>query len=223
MPRTARSIRAGICYHVLNRGNARATVFHDAMDYGDFTALAREATQRTPLDVFGYCLMPNHFHFVVRPYHDDGLAKWMHWLATTHAHRYRRRYAHVGHIWQGRFKAFPVKDDGHLLTVIRYVERNALRAGLVNSAEKWPWSSLSERLSGLASPLACQTPIALPTDWQGYVNTSDSAHELEAIRNSVTRGAPFGDADWTVRLASTLRLRHTLRPPGRPPKNDCHD
>ena len=127
-----------MCYHVLNRGNARATVFHDAGDFSAFVALARKATLRTPVEVFGYCLMPNYFHFVLRPSDDDALAKWMHWLLSTHAHQHPRRHGSVGRIWQGRFKAFPVKDDSYLLTVLRYVERNALRAGLVEGAASWP-------------------------------------------------------------------------------------
>src|SRR5690348_4759135 len=131
MPRTARASAADYCYHVLNRGNARAEVFHKPADYAAFLEMVAAAGARLPMRVLGYCVLPNHFHLVVRPYGDGDLSRWMQWLLTTHVRRYRRHYGSSGHVWQGRFKAFPCQDDAHLLTVLRYVERNALRAGLV--------------------------------------------------------------------------------------------
>ena len=100
------------------------------------------ASARLPVDLLGYCLMPNHFHLVLRPHHDGDLGRWMQWLLTAHVRRYHRHYVTTGHVWQGRFKAFPVEDDDHLVTVLRYVERNPLRAELVSRAEDWKWSSL---------------------------------------------------------------------------------
>jgi putative transposase len=143
MPRTARASVGGYCYHVLNRGNGRAQVFHDADDYHGFVRLLRLAGARVPLRLVGFCSMPNHFHLVLWPRGADDLNTWMQWLLTAHVHGYRRRYRGSGHIWQGRFKAFPIAQDDHLLTVLRYVERNPVRAGLVVSAEAWPWSSLA--------------------------------------------------------------------------------
>src|SRR4029077_5848592 len=142
MPRSARASVGGYCYHALNRGNGRARVFHDDEDYHGFVRLLRKACARVPVRLVGYCLMPNHFHLVLWPIGDDDLSTWMQWLLTAHVHGYRKRYRGSGHIWQGRFKAFPIAMDDHLLTVQRYVERNALRAGLVSQAELWPWSSL---------------------------------------------------------------------------------
>lgn len=219
MPRTARSVRAGICYHVINRGNARATVFHDAYDYQAFAALASESTRRVGMEVLAFCLMPNHFHFVLRPATDDSLSKWVHWLMTTHVHRYRLRYASVGHLWQGRFKAFPIQDDAHLFAVMRYVERNALRAGLVPRADEWPWGSLAHRERHLTCPLV-NTPLPLPPEWNARVNAADSVIDLNVIRRCVARGTPYGDAVWTRAAADELGLEHTLRPPGRPRKTE---
>jgi putative transposase len=142
MPRTARASVAGLWYHILNRGNRRDAVFHKPADYDAFVAAMADARLRVPVDVLGYCLMPNHFHIVVRPHHDGDLGRWVQWLLTAHARRYHRHYGTTGHVWQGRFKAFPIQDDGHLVTVLRYVERNALRAELVSRAEDWKWSSL---------------------------------------------------------------------------------
>ena len=118
-------------YHVLNRGNRREVVFHKPGDYDAFIEAMVGANARLPMDLLGYCLMPNHFHLVLRPHHDGDLGRWMQWLLTAHVRRYHRHYVTTGHVWQGRFKAFPVEDDDHLVTVLRYVERNPLRAELV--------------------------------------------------------------------------------------------
>ncbi len=142
MPRTARACVGGYTYHVLNRGNARATVFHKPDDFDAFLAMMAEASIRVPMRILAYCLMPNHFHLALWPRADGELSRWMHWLMTTHVRRYLRHYRSSGHVWQGRFKAFPIQEDEHLLTVVRYIERNPLRAGLVERAEAWRWSSL---------------------------------------------------------------------------------
>jgi putative transposase len=138
-----------MCYHVLNRGNARAEVFHKADDYAAFLKLLPLGMDRLPMRIVGFCLMPNHFHMVLWPHNDGDLGRFMQWLLTSHVRRYHRHYKSSGHVWQGRFKAFPIQQDEHLLAVLRYVERNPLRARLVKRAENWNWSSLRERLSGV--------------------------------------------------------------------------
>ena len=140
--RTARASVGGMWYHALNRGNRREAVFHKPGDYDAFVEAMTGAARAFAGRPAGYCLMPNHFHVVLRPRHDGDLGRWVQWLLTTHAHRYHRHYGTTGHVWQGRFEAFPVQEDGHLLTVLRYVERNPLRAELVLRAEDWKWSSL---------------------------------------------------------------------------------
>ena len=148
MPRTARVAPGGVIYHALNRGNRREAVFHKPADFDAFLEAIAEVRRRVPLDLLGYCLMPNHFHLVVRPEGDGDLGRWMRRLLTTHAQRYHRHDKTSGHVWQGRYKAFPVQDDDPLATVLRHVERNPLRAELVTRAEHWKWSSLPGRLAG---------------------------------------------------------------------------
>jgi len=143
MPRTRRASQGGYCYQVLNRGNARRTVFHKEGDYASFLKLLHEAGERVPIRLLSYCLMPNHFHLVVWPRNDGDLSDFMQWLLTAHARRYHRHYHSTGHVWQGRFKAFPIQEDDHLLAVLRYIERNPLRANLVARTEDWRWSSLA--------------------------------------------------------------------------------
>jgi putative transposase len=123
----------------------------------------------------------------------------------------------MGHVYQGRFKSFPIEIDEHLLTVLRYVERNALRAKLVEKAEEWRWGSLYRRTQGTPEEqaLLADSPVPLGKDWLKYVNQSQTKRELEAIRRSVKRGQPFGSEAWQQQVAERMGLEHTFRPSGR--------
>jgi len=136
----------------------------------------------------------------------------MQWLLTSHVRAYHRYYGTDGRVWQGRFKAFPVQADEHLLTVLRYVERNALRANLVDNAEKWPWSSAAVGRS------RDDLPIELPGDWLTILNEPQSGEELDAVRQSVNRQRPLGSTEWQKVTAARLGLEASLRPRGRPRK-----
>jgi putative transposase len=218
MPRNARAAVGGLCYHVLNRGNGRAEVFHKPEDFDAFVELFAPACERLPMRILGWCLMPNHFHLVLRPYDDGDLGRWMQWLMTSHVRRYHRHHHGDGHVWQGRFKAFPIQADEHLLTVLRYAERNPLRAKLVRRAEAWRWSSLAWRK--LRGPtILSPSPVKLPRNWVELVNRPQTEAEVEAVRRSIVRGAPFGGAVWQRRTVERLGLEHTLRPRGRPRKD----
>lgn len=139
---------------------------------------------------------------------------------TSHVRRYHRHYHTDGHVWQGRFKAFPIQADEHLLTVLRYVERNPLRAGLVDRAERWRWSSLSLRGQSPVPTILSPSPVKLPKNWPERVNRPQTAAEEQAIRRSIERGAPLGGSVWQRRIVSRLGLESTLRPRGRPRKID---
>ena len=214
MPRTARACVAGYCYHVLNRGNARTEVFHKPEDYGAFLRAIHEASVRLPMPLLAYCLMPNHFHLVVRPVGDGDLSCWMQWLMTTHVQRYLKHYGQSGHIWQGRFKAFPAQDDDHLVTVVRYVERNPLRAGLVARAEDWSWSSLAATGGMENPPKIAFEEILRRGNWPEFVNAPMTEAECEAIRHSIRRNRPYGTESWTRSTAKKLGLESSLRSRG---------
>jgi putative transposase len=204
-------------YHALNRGNRREVVFHTPGDYDAFVVAMGDARRRLPVDIFGYCLMPNHFHLVLRTATDGDLGRWMQWLLTAHARRYHRHHGTTGHVWQGRFKAFPIQDDDHLVTVLRYVERNPLRAEMVPRAEDWKWSSLQGWRDG--DPLLWRgEPSPRDQDWLARVNQPLSAGDLQRLRHAVERGQPFGDAPWAQETATRLGLGSCLRPRGRPRK-----
>src|SRR5438309_3484915 len=144
MSRPPRASEGGLVYHALNRGNARSLIFDDDEDYAAFERTLGEAVARHDMRLLAYCLMPNHFHLVVWPRLDGELTRFMRWLTMTHTQRWHahRHSAGSGHLYQGRFKSFPVQSDEHLYTVCRYVERNARRAGLAPRAEQWRWGSL---------------------------------------------------------------------------------
>jgi putative transposase len=218
MPRTSRAIAADHCYHVINRGNNQLQRFHDRADYIAFLWLIAEANDHVPLPIVAACLMPNHVHFVVRTTQDGDLARWAHWLFTTHARRYHKKYQTSGRVWQGRYKAFVIQQDTHLLTVLRYVERNALGANLTARAEKWEWGSLHWRTASNAPFALARSPVPLPTNWVDYVNAPQSAKETETIRNCVNRQAPFGSPEWTAQKAAEFELEQSLAPLGRPRK-----
>jgi putative transposase len=218
MPRTARLIVANYCYHILNRGNKRARVFHDVEDYEQFLALIHRAQERLQLPILAGCVMPNHFHLVVRPRHANDLGRWMHWAFTTHVRWQHAKYKTTGRIWQGPFKSFVCQSDHHLLTVMRYVERNALRANLVERAEDWRWGSLAWRAERSPRVAIAESPVPLPSYWRHLVNEPQTAKELDAIRNCVNRQCPFGEERWVLDTAKELGIEHSLQPVGRPRK-----
>ncbi|MGO9599147.1 MAG: transposase [Isosphaeraceae bacterium] len=219
MPRPRRVTPAGFCYHVLNRGNGRAQVFHKPDDYAAFMRIIGEASLCRPMRVLAYCLMPNHFHLAFWPAGDGDLRRWMHWLMTTHVRRYQRHYHSSGHIWQGRYKCFPVQEDEHLLIVLRYIERNPLRAALVERAEHWPWSSLRPAPCGETGPVALDPgPAPRGEGWVEAVNAAMFEGEVQRIRTSIRRDRPLGDPTWTLATAKDLGLEYSLHPRGRPRK-----
>jgi putative transposase len=166
--------------------------------------------------VLAYCLLPNHFHLVLWPHRDGDLSRWMQWVQTTHVRRYHEHYHTSGHVWQGRFKAFPIQADEHLLTVLRYVERNPLRAGLVAAVDGWRWSSLAVWNSAERPAWYSDGPARRGKDWLAHVARPQTDVEIAAIRRCAHRGCPFGHESWQRKTVAALGLQSTLRPRGRP-------
>ncbi len=167
--------------------------------------------------LLAYCLMPNHFHLVLWPAGDGDLSAYMMWLGTAHVRRYHEHYHSSGHVYQGRFRSFPIQDNDHLLTVLRYVERNPVRAGLVQRAQDWRWSSTALRPAAEA-PALDPGPAVRPIDWLAHVNHPQTEEEEEALRECIRRRRPYGDERWAERAAQSLGLEASLRPRGRPRK-----
>lgn len=218
MPRTARGIVGGYCYHLLNRSNGRRRLFHDNGDYSAFVELVARAQQEIPVSVFAACLMPNHVHLVLRPENDEDLAHWAHWVFTSHVRRHHRKYSTDGRLWQGRFKASVIQQDRHFITVLRYVERNALGGNLVAKAESWRWGSLNWRMRRLSPVELTPSPVTLPSNWTEFVNEPQTLEELAEVRTAIRRERPYGDPEWVTRTAESLGFTYSITPRGRPRK-----
>jgi putative transposase len=220
MPRTARNAPGGLVYHVLNRANGRLRLFKKDGDFLAFERVLLLAHQRTPIRILDWCIMSNHWHFVLWPRRDGELTQFMRWLTLTHAQRWKHAHAAVGHghLYQGRFKSFPIEQDDHLLNVLRYVEFNPVRAKLVRRAERWRWGSchVRENRAHSMNGLLGDWPIAKPKRWLETVNLPMIDADEKAVRDSIERGRPFGEDDWVNRTAKAMELEHTLRPRGRP-------
>ncbi len=220
MPRTARTIEAGLVYHVLNRGNGRLRLFHNEGDYDAFEQLLGEGLEHYPVDLLTYCLMPNHWHLVVRPHTEEAMGRLMGWVGVTHVRRHQERHNRrgAGHLYQGRYKSFPVAEDEHLLMLCRYVEANPVRGKLVAHAEEWRWCGLWRRAHRGNDLVLSPWPIERPRNWKALVNAGLPQEELRVVRESVVRGRPLGPARWVLATAARLKLGFTLRGPGRPRK-----
>lgn len=204
---------------MINRGNGRSRLFRKQADYLAFERVMIEAMARHPTRILSWCLMPNHWHMVIWPRKDGELSAFIRWLTHTHTQRWHAHYhsAGTGHVYQGRFKSFPIEQDEHLLAVLRYVERNALRSDLVKKAEDWRWGSLWAREQGPAElrTVLSDWPIEIPRDWIRLVNEVQTQAELDAMRVAVKRSSPYGSAGWVQKTARKLKLEWTVRPRGR--------
>jgi len=218
MPRVPRAALGGFAYHVLNRAVRRRTILVTPRDYSAFESLLIEAFERVPVTLFSYCLMPNHWHLVVCPSATGQLSQLMQWLTLTHTTRWHASHGTrgTGPLYQGRFKSIPVQHDEHLFRVCRYVERNPLRAGLVDRAEQWRWSSLWHRgRKSTQIPLEA-SQILHSTEWIEFVNRPQTVAELHPIRSAIRHGLPLGGDEWIAATASLMGLPRSPRPVGRP-------
>ena len=218
MSRPLRIQYPGAWYHVMNRGRRREAIYPKKEDYVAFIEVLKESVSSWNIKIVAYCLMPNHFHIVLMPAQSEDLSKWMQWLMTSHVRRYHRYHGTSGHVWQGRFKSFIIQSDIHLLMVLRYVEGNPVRAGLVKLAKDWQWSSHGEVTGTRSRLLVDEVSLELPDDWSSYVDESLTENELEKFHQSVNRQSPYGSSEWQEQISRELGLESSMRPRGRPRK-----
>lgn len=216
MPRRSLGDAGGVVFHVLNRSVRGERLFSSDADYGAFQRVLTEALTRIPIRLLAYCLMPNHWHLVVWPERDE-IPRFMHWLTMTHAKRWHRVHGSegTGHLYQSRYVAVPVQGDHHLITLLRYVERNALRGNLVSRAEEWRWGSLWQRCNSCHEVPLASWPFLQPDDWLDFVNRPEGHLDLDKIRVASRTRQPLGDDHWVEDAARRHRI--SRRGPGRPP------
>ncbi len=219
MRRRLRVCPGGTCFPVLNRAVARLPLFEKLEDYEAFERVLVETHAQLPLPRLCYCLMSNHWHFVVRPANDNPLSDFFRWLTHTHVMRWHAHYhtEGTGHLFQGRFKAFPIEEDDHLDAVPRYVDRNPVRAELCERAEDWKFGSAwqMERGDAQSRSILCEWPISHPMRWRDYVNQVQSESEVEVWDRSAKRHQfrSDGGSDLEVgyvRVFSALYFEATL-------------
>jgi putative transposase len=227
MPRPLRPIHDGLIYHVINRGNNRQPVFLKKGDFEAFLKALAELKERKPFELYGYCLLNNHFHLLIRTV-QTSISRIMQSLLVSHTQRYHKQHQSGGHVWQGRFKSPVVQNDEHLLAVLRYIEANPLRAKIVRNAEEYPWSSYRAHGLGEANELLdtlvtyqelSPNPGLRQRKWAAMVHQPMAETALASIRRSNDTGRPYGDPTWVKRLARRLDLDLTIRPRGRPRKH----
>lgn len=218
MPRIARVIVPGVPHHVTQRGNRRQQTFFCDGDYRLYCELMAQWCDERGVEIWAYCLMPNHVHLIAVPEEEDGLRR-----AIGDAHRRYTRYVNFregwrGHLWQGRFASFPL-DDAYLLVAARYIELNPVRAGLASAPEEYPWSSAAAHLTDRDDELVRTEPLlARCRDWCDYLTQPFPAEQWDALRKHERTGRPLGSDAFVNDLErSTGRC---LRPQrrGRKPK-----
>ena len=222
MGRALRTDVGEYVYHVLNRANARSTLFKKKSDYQLFEEVLEDAQQRFGMRILAYTVMPNHWHLVLYPKCDGDLSKFVNWFTLTHTQRWHAAHQTTGHghLYQGRYKSFLCEEDTHFIQLVRYVERNPLRANLVRRAEDWQWGSAWRRARGTPKQkkLLTDWPVPMPRDYAALLHEPQSENEVEAMRQTVTRGNPFGSSTWVEETIKKFKLETTIRPRGRPKK-----
>jgi putative transposase len=229
MGRLSRPIEDGLVYHALNRGNNRADVFAGPEDQEAFLQSLAKTQQRYPFRLFGYCLMTNHFHLLLRPGPGQSISRILQSLTVAHTWRYHKRHRTVGHVWQGRFRSPVIQDDEHLLVVLRYIEANPLRAGMVIDLGEYRWSSYLAHGLGRPDPLVSpmpeldalgRSPAERQSRWRRKVHAAQKQEEIDRVRESLRSGKPLGTPEFVETKAQILGL--DLNPPrrGRPRKSE---
>jgi len=200
MPRTARIVPAGYPQHIINRAVMRMKIFTHEKDYKLFEDILIESVQETGVQLHAYCIMPNHWHLLVTPLQEGDLSVFMHKLTNAHTRRVHvvTETIGTGPLYQGRYKSFLVEDDRHFFTVLKYIERNAVRAKLVRNTEDWRWGSAWVRIHGTNAQQQILTspPTPLPHRYLEWINEPEPAESLTKVRSSVTKGVPFGGMEW---------------------------
>ena len=215
MPRMARLVVPRYPHHVTQRGSRRQRTFFDESDYSNYLELIRANKLNAGVDIWAYCLMPNHVHMVAVPDHPNGLAKLFRVAHHRHAVRVNAEHGWQGHLWQERFHSF-VMDEAHLMATVRYVELNPVRGELCDRPEEWRWSSARAHLYGAGDRIVNVRPmLQRVTDWKAYLATRDRPETIETLRAHSSSGRPAGSREFIATL-ERLTGRRLLKRAGLP-------
>jgi len=216
MARLARLVVPGLPHHITQRGNRRERVFFEDGDYRAYLALIATAARKSGTEIWAYCLMPNHVHFIMAPSAEDGLRQTFAEAHRRYTGRINARFKQTGHLWQGRFSSV-VMDEPHFVAAARYVPMNPVRAGITARAADWPWSSVHAHLAGRDDAVVTVAPVLdRVDDFAAFLDEDADQSAIDALRLAKSTGRPVGAAEWIARLeAETSRV---LAPEKRGPK-----
>ncbi|MFH1562693.1 MAG: transposase [Nitrospirota bacterium] len=219
MPRIARVVIPDIPHHLTQRGNYQQIVFQSKEDREQYLFWIKEYGEKCGVKIWAYCLMDNHVHFIVVPQSSDSLARTFNQSHMRYSQYFNRRMGQRGHLWQGRFYSCPL-DEAHLYTAVRYVERNPVRAGLVEQGEDYPWSSALSHVKGVKDPLLSQDLPLLKEipNWSQYLFIPEEERIVKQIRSCTATGRPAGSESFVVRLEELLGRVLIPKSRGRPRK-----
>ncbi len=230
MPRPDREVIPGLPHHVTHRGNRREKIFLETDDHRLYLRLLRKASERYGVRVYDYSLMPNHIHVIAVPERKESLSEAFQWADGKYAEIFNGLYDKAGHLWQGRFRSSPMDED-HLLNAVRYVLRNAVRAGLVDHAQDYPWSSAAARCGLRSDPLLTPDyPLkGVIRDWQAWLAGAEADEDLRKIRECTERGYAYAseqfvrdlEEKWGCRLSPSPYSRRRKVPEGSDPSGTC--
>jgi putative transposase len=221
MPRTARLVIPGIPHHVIQRGNRKQKVFFSDKDRNFYLNILKEKSKEHKLELWAYCLMDNHVHFVAVPEKEESLAKAFGETHKKYTKTINERKGWVGYLWQGRFRSYPM-DKQYLYSVVRYVENNPVRAGIVEKAEDYKWSSAYSHVNGLKDILCTDNFFTQNIDnWKSYLSLSEhfSDDKEKTIKKHSETGWPLGDDDFIKELEKRSGRRLRKSPKGRKKEN----
>jgi putative transposase len=214
MARMARVIASGMPHHVTQRGNRRMETFFGKEDYEEYISLMAEWCGKSGVEIWAYCLMPNHVHLIAVPESEEALRRGIGEAHRRYSRMINFREGWKGHLWQGRFSSFPM-DESYLIAAARYVEMNPVRAKLAKMPEGWPWSSARAHLAGADDVLVKTRPLLeLAGNWKVLLRGGDGEREWEEIRKHERTGRPLGEESFTEKLESALNRTLRRKKPG---------
>lgn len=214
MARIARVIAAGIPHHITQRGNRRMLTFFGDNDYRSYLTLLVEWCRQCGVEIWAYCLMPNHVHLIAVPQCDDSLRRGIGEAHRRYSRMINFRENWRGHLWQGRFASFPM-DESYLLAAARYVEMNPVVAGITQDAASWPWSSAQAHLSGKDDELVTVAPLLeMAGDWQLFLSGAGDEEQINNIRKHERTGRPLGAEGFVEQLEALLDRQLKRGKPG---------
>ena len=220
MARLPRSTVSGYPHQVTQQGNYGQRVFEEDADFKQYLAWAREYAERYEIEIWAYCLMPNHVHFVCIPKADGALALGFNTLHMRYAQYFHKKKGVTGHLWKGRFLSCML-DEQSVFEEIRFIENNPVRAGIVERAEDYPWSSARTHAGDGRDPILNGIPPTAPSgpEWRDYLGGDGNREIIHRVRACLKTGRPAGDADFVKKIEEILGRRLRALPRGRPRKS----